>query len=296
MPPTCSIYDAYNALQGGLIFLDARATPYPPVLGAQLASTPVEALEYPDAFTGACLFCPQDGAPLPALLAPLYARWPKLKGVLRVLPASEAAAFAAAFPFLLPCPAEPSAGAEGAGAEGAGAAEPFTGPFPSSVGPGVFLGSQWHSSSPQCLAAARFSCLLSLLDTPSGCEPATAAALGLQHHTFPWVDEMAFVILPDLPAVVGAIEAGRAGAGGVLVHCFMGASRSAAAVCAWRLWREGGEVEDVHADLQRARCIVRINQGFLQQLRVWRACVMAAGGPGCPLASIDLPPPLDWNR
>ena len=278
-PPTCTIYDAYNALQGGLLFLDARAAPFPPVLGAQLFSTPAEELEFPDAFTSACLFCPQEGANLPTLLAPLYARWPKLQGVLRVLPASEAAAFAAAFPFLHPRP------------EGADAAEPFNGPFPSSVGPGVFLGSQWHSSTPQCLAAARFSSLLSLLDTPSGCTPATAAALGLQHQTFPWVDEEAFPILPDLPSVVGAIEAGRAGAGGVLVHCFMGASRSAAAVCAWRLWRDGGEVEDVHADLQRARCIVHINQGFLAQLRVWRACVLAAGGPGCPLASIALPPP-----
>ena len=279
-PLECDIYHAYNALQECHLVLDYSGVLCLP--GSQKASTPPESLEDPDSYDSGVLFGVEDASTVSALCSQLLVRWPSLSGRLRLLPRSAVPAFQLAFPFLFSAPL-PAASVP----EGASAVPVFEGPFPSCIGPGVFLGSAWHASQPACLARCRFSALVNCMDNPGGCPLPVAAALSLTCHRYPWVDEPSFCLLQDLPRVVGAIEASRCAPGGVLLHCYMGASRSAAAAAAWLLWREGGEVEQVHARLQAARSIVGINEGFLQQLRQWKAAVAAAGGCGVPLGSID---------
>ena len=99
---------------------------------------------------------------------------------------------------------------------------------------------------------------------------------------------MEFPILAELPAAVDVIEGGVL-AGGVFVHCWAGASRSAAAVAAWLLWRHPERAPTVGAArawLRSCRPTVGINEGFLEQLRVFRvAAGAAAAGEGCAVAS-----------
>ena len=270
LPPACTPCEAYNALQEGHLVLDARSPRAFSLLGAQLAGA-AAALEEPDSLRGAVIV--GEGAAAAAACAQALARWPALAPVLRLLPAADAPALAAAFPWAV----EPGAS--------------FGGPFPAALGDGVFLGSAWHAGSGDCLRACGFTHLVVCMREAGGCSAAAAAELGLRVARFPWVDAEGHALLQDLPAAVAAVEAGRRARGGrVLVHCWAGASRSAAAAAAWLLWRRGGTVAGAHAALRAARSAVGINAGFLAQLEVWRECVAAAGGCGCDLGSVVVPP------
>ena len=114
-------------------------------------------------------------------------------------------------------------------------------------------------------------------------EGGAGEALGLRLSAFNWVDDCLFPILGELPEAAARIEEGVA-RGGVLVHCFQGASRSAAAVCAWLLWRHperAPSVEAAHAWLRGCRPLVGMNAGFCAQLEAFRgAAVEAAAAEG----------------
>ena len=273
--PTCTPYAAYNALQEGLLVLDARAPPRDSLLLGALDLDSGSAADWdaPDSLRGGVVIGSAGEARTASACAAVLARWPALAPGLRLLPAAAVPALAAAFPFALQVATAPA----------------FAGPLPAAIGPGVFLGSAWHASERECLARCGFTHIVCCMREPGGCSPAAAAALALHCAHFPWEDEEAFPLLQDLPAAVAAVEAGRASAGGrgrVLLHCWVGASRSAAAAAAWLLWRQGGTVQEAHAALQAARCVVRINSGFLAQLEAWRQRVAAAGGPGCDLGAL----------
>lgn len=94
-------------------------------------------------------------------------------------------------------------------------------------------------------------------------------------HRFPWIDSSSFPIAADLDRVAATIEACRAAHGHVLIHCYHGKSRSAAAVAAWLIRYRGMDADAAHALLRRCRSIVQINDGFMAQLREYRASVVA---------------------
>jgi hypothetical protein len=156
---------------------------------------------------------------------------------------------------------------------------------------GVFLGSALHARTQPLLAALARAGVSGVVNFMGGggCGSDNAAALGLAcgEAVFAWEDSVVFPILEELPAAVEAIEAGAA-AGGVLVHCWAGASRSAAAVAAWLLWRHperAPTVDAAHEWLRRCRPAVAINAGFVEQLRAFHgAAAEAAAAAGVAVA------------
>lgn len=75
-------------------------------------------------------------------------------------------------------------------------------------------------------------------------------------------------ILSCIPASNIFIEAG-VDAGGVLVHCFGGRSRSAAFIAAFLMSSYGWSYEQVVATIKAARPVASINRGFESQLRAY---------------------------
>ena len=75
---------------------------------------------------------------------------------------------------------------------------------------------------------------------------------------------------PTLQAANAFIAEGRA-AGGVLVHCYAGQSRSAALVMAYLMATEHKGLVEAWAAVRRARPCARPNSGFLQQLAAYAA-------------------------
>jgi len=55
------------------------------------------------------------------------------------------------------------------------------------------------------------------------------------------------------------------------VHCAAGVSRSGAAAAAYLMHRNRATRDDTLAEIRRARCVVRPNDGFLVQLAQWQA-------------------------
>jgi dual specificity phosphatase 12 len=72
-------------------------------------------------------------------------------------------------------------------------------------------------------------------------------------------------LLGHIPEALAFIEDGLR-AGGVLVHCVSGMSRSAAMVAAWLIKTEGLSACDALVKVQERRPIVDPNEGFRRQL------------------------------
>ena len=207
----------FNALQNGCLVIDTRrgADPLP---GACAGVDGDADFDAPECFDACVLVAAAaaDGGAAAATAARAVARWPTLAG--RVFVARDLASFAARFPCAL---AAPVSGAPPS--------------LPSAVGTGVFLGSAHHASERTVLDALRVAGVVNVMDSSGGASTADVDALGLRIARFHWVDDDAFPILKDLVEAAAAIEELRIH-GVVLVHCMRGASRSAAAVAAWRLW------------------------------------------------------------
>ena len=75
-------------------------------------------------------------------------------------------------------------------------------------------------------------------------------------------------ILSCIPSTNIFIEAGIE-AGGVLVHCFGGRSRSAAFIAAYLMCNCGWTYEKVISIILAARPVASINKGFVKQLRAY---------------------------
>eukprot|EP01006_Ploeotia_vitrea_P049279 TRINITY_DN67324_c9_g2_i1.p3 TRINITY_DN67324_c9_g2~~TRINITY_DN67324_c9_g2_i1.p3 ORF type:complete len:170 (-),score=60.78 TRINITY_DN67324_c9_g2_i1:46-555(-) len=86
------------------------------------------------------------------------------------------------------------------------------------------------------------------------------------YMTVPLLDSPTCSLLPHLEECHAFIERGRA-AGGVLVHCFAGKSRSASVIVAYLMKSERWRLIRALAFLRDKRPVIQPNIGFLRQLR-----------------------------
>jgi protein-tyrosine phosphatase len=86
-----------------------------------------------------------------------------------------------------------------------------------------------------------------------------------QYLTVPVLDVEETDLLAVLPQCLEWIRIGRA-AGGVVVHCNAGVSRSASVTLAALMQSERWSLVQAHAHLKAIRAAIQPNKGFLQQL------------------------------
>jgi hypothetical protein len=87
-----------------------------------------------------------------------------------------------------------------------------------------------------------------------------------QYATVPVFDDEDTDLKAYMDSAVAFIHAGRR-AGGVLVHCCAGQSRSAALIMAYLIAKAGMDVGAAWSTVRRARPCAHPNQGFLRQLQ-----------------------------
>ena len=95
------------------------------------------------------------------------------------------------------------------------------------------------------------------------------------YHLVPIYDDAAVDLTGHIEEANDFIEAGIA-AGGILVHCYAGQSRSAAFVMAFLIGRRGMTAAEAWAVVRRARPCAHPNSGFLHQLAAYER---ASRGP-----------------
>ena len=271
-----SAFDVYNASMNGIFLVDAR-----PVAEVDETGRPAGAegvaerpWELPDDPRRAVVLVREGDS---AALALALERLAEYSSVVDIgICDAPFAVFAARFPFAV------------YGGPGPSASVPGMPCMPAAISDGVWLGAAMHAERPAVLVALGVRRVVCVMDDPGGCIPGGAVPV----QRWPWVDSPRCDISGDLDAVAAAIEEGRReGGGGVLVHCFQGKSRSAAAVLAWMIATargadRGGEeeahagvvVDTLHAQLQRHRAIVQVNDGFLAQLKMWAGARRHGGG------------------
>ncbi|KAJ5259012.1 hypothetical protein N7505_000487 [Penicillium chrysogenum] len=110
------------------------------------------------------------------------------------------------------------------------------------------------------------------------------------HHLSIGVDDVDDEnLLEHFPAAIKFIQSGLNGGGGVLVHCAMGKSRSAAICIAYLLHRQPGALtpQSALALLQQSRPLCEPNDGFMEQLNLYHEM-------GCPDDVTDHPVYKRW--
>jgi hypothetical protein len=279
-----TVVDLYNASMNGWFIIDTRPKEdfaRGSVVGAEHADTPF--WELPDDPRHAVILTDSPDSSSGVITAALGRISQRVSApVTATVCSAPFSTFASRFPFAVMCSSDGSMTAPSAIAD-----MPC---MPASVADGLWLGAAMHAERPAVLAALRVAHVVALIDDPGG---AVVGGRVTSVQRWPWVDSPSFCILGDLTAVADAIEVARA-EGGVLVHCFQGKSRSAAAVVAWMLKHQrridsgAGEqradgsasraaaaplatltVDAAHAELRRHRSLVQVNDGFLAQLRAW---------------------------
>jgi hypothetical protein len=134
---------------------------------------------------------------------------------------------------------------------------------------------------------ARMSHVLSVNGRPP---PAAIVPAHVSSHVCDIDDHTDEDILQHLPLCFDVISAGRtaayhaearggSGAGGVLVHCTLGISRSGAICTAYVMWTSHLPLSEALCIVQAARKWVRPNDGFLEQLLRLEECMLRPGPP-----------------
>ena len=101
-------------------------------------------------------------------------------------------------------------------------------------------------------------------------------------------DETGEDIARHFPRANAFIAAGLE-AGGVYVHCYAGASRSAALVMAYLISEKGMDLEDALFLAKAARPAVKPNEGFLEQLDNYARALGREGWGGEDIFDLELP-------
>ncbi|PNS20047.1 Tyrosine-protein phosphatase yvh1 [Sphaceloma murrayae] len=97
---------------------------------------------------------------------------------------------------------------------------------------------------------------------------------GYKHHVVEVDDVDDENLLQYLPGCITFIQDGLDSGGGVLVHCAMGKSRSATVVIAYLMKHFDLGPKEALAKLREARPFVDPNDGFIEQLNLFRAMDM----------------------
>ncbi|KAK3670500.1 tyrosine protein phosphatase yvh1 [Recurvomyces mirabilis] len=92
---------------------------------------------------------------------------------------------------------------------------------------------------------------------------------GFEHYVVEVDDVDDENLLEHFPATNKFIQQGLDGGGGVLVHCAMGKSRSATAVCAFLMQRYCITPDQALAQIRETRPLCEPNDGFWQQLELY---------------------------
>eukprot|EP00741_Cyanophora_paradoxa_P007223 tig00001094_g6988.t1 len=136
--------------------------------------------------------------------------------------------------------------------------------FANTVAPGLHIGSFYAAQDRESLRRAGVTHVLSVCTEGR----ALSYGKGMHHKVIPILDLPSEELYSKFPDMCHFIEGGRA-AGGVLVHCQAGISRSATAVLAYLMRHFDEGFDAALSRLRRARPIVNPNFGFVRQLRRW---------------------------
>lgn len=162
-----------------------------------------------------------------------------------------------------------------AGKAHTGAGEPMN-----EIVPGLFLGAWEAAHDPDALRAAAITHVLTVMDTRLFKLDAAALA-GFATLQLPVIDTPAFKLLPYFPQCIDLIDRALRDGGKVLVHCFLGVSRSASVVVAYLMAKRALAPRDALALVRVARPIAQPNVGFMRQLETFHAaqCVVVPEPP-----------------
>ncbi|KXS12130.1 phosphatases II [Gonapodya prolifera JEL478] len=149
--------------------------------------------------------------------------------------------------------------------------------LPAHIDDHLWLGSALHAESPAVFQKLDISTVVCVMDDPGGARGKEYASRA-NWRDWPWVDKASFNLRGSLPDVIDAIDIGvlqarETGRGGVLVHCYQGKSRSAAAVVGWLIAKRGMSLQDAIQLVTDSRKAVAINEGFLRQLEQFELSV-----------------------
>ncbi|XP_070532116.1 dual specificity protein phosphatase 12-like isoform X3 [Ptychodera flava] len=133
------------------------------------------------------------------------------------------------------------------------------------IRPGLYIGCRADAYDVEALKAANITHILTL-----EYEPLEINSGDFKYNFVRVSDVPNEDILSHFPECLEFVEEGIR-KGGVLVHCMMGASRSATIVIAYIMQREYGKVDEILSQVKRIRPRVGPNHGFMDQLRLFEA-------------------------
>ncbi|XP_070579745.1 dual specificity protein phosphatase 12-like isoform X1 [Ptychodera flava] len=129
---------------------------------------------------------------------------------------------------------------------------------------GLYIGGSADARNTEALHHAGITHVLSIELVKPEVSP------DLVHKFVHLMDEEEYDILNKFPDCIKFIQEGIE-KGGVLVHCAMGASRSAAVILAYIMQSEKLSLQDAVAKVKEKRERIRPNDGFMHQLRIFDA-------------------------
>ena len=133
---------------------------------------------------------------------------------------------------------------------------------PTEVYPGLFLGSSYNAAYLSCLRARNIKYIVNVTTEISNYYPKN-----IVYHNVPIRDNNSDSILQYLDESFNIIdEFLNKGNGNVLVHCYMGASRSAAVVINYISKKNGEDIDDVIDRLKKQRSCVNPTLSLIKDL------------------------------